>query len=207
MADDVVPLPWPDLLHEQLSWHWDTHLRPRLDGLGDEEYLWEPAPGAWSVRPRGTSTAPVQAGSGAFTVDFAYPEPDPPPVTTIAWRLAHLVVGVLGERVASHFDGPPTSYTDHDYAGTAAEALAQLGRRVRRAGTPGSAASGRRGWRGRAGPRRGRSPRPRSPRSSCTSTARSSTTAPRCSCCATCGAPGASAAPEPTRRPTEEVPR
>lgn len=117
---------WHTLSADQLSWHWDNHLRPRLDGLGDDEYAWEPVPGCWGVRPRGTGTAPVQAGSGAFTVDFAMPEPDPPPVTTIAWRLAHLVVGVLGERVASHFGGPPTSYADHDYAGTAEAALAQL---------------------------------------------------------------------------------
>ncbi len=128
METDGPPaaLPWHELLPEQLSWHWDNHLRRKLDGLGDEEYLWEPAPGSWSVRPRGTSTAPVQAGSGDFTVDFAFPEPEPPPVTTIAWRLAHLVVGVLGARSASHFDGPATSYDDHRYAGTAAEAVEQL---------------------------------------------------------------------------------
>jgi hypothetical protein len=119
-------LPWHEMLPAQLSWHWDNQLRPRLDGLGDDEYLWEPVPGSWSVRPRGTGSAPVQAGSGAFTVDFAFPEPDPPPVTTIAWRLAHLVVGVLGARAASHFGGPPTSYQTHDYAGTAAGALDQL---------------------------------------------------------------------------------
>ncbi len=117
---------WHTLSADQLSWHWDHHLRPRLDGLSDHEYGWEPVPGCWGVRRRGTSTAPVQAGAGAYTIDFALPEPDPPPVTTIAWRLAHLVVGVLGERVASHFGGPPTSYVDHHYAGTAAAALTQL---------------------------------------------------------------------------------
>jgi hypothetical protein len=126
-TDDTSPA-WHLLAVDQLAWHWDNQLRPRLDGMGDEEYLWEPAPGAWSVRPRGTSSAPVQAGSGAFTVDFAFPEPDPPPVTTIAWRLAHLVVGVFGERVASHFGGPPDSYETHEYAGTAQEAIAQLDR-------------------------------------------------------------------------------
>ena len=41
---------------------------------------------------------------GEFTIDYARPEPDPPPVTTIAWRLGHIVVGVLGMRVASHFN-------------------------------------------------------------------------------------------------------
>ena len=68
----------------------------------------------------------MQGGSGEFTIDFAFPEPDPAPVTTIAWRLGHLVVGVLGMRVASHFGGPAHDYMAHDYAGTAAGALRQL---------------------------------------------------------------------------------
>jgi len=117
---------WTSQLVDQLEWHWRAHLRPKLDGLTDDEYFWEPAPGAWNVRPRGTSNAPVQAGSGEFTIDFAFPEPDPPPVTTIAWRIAHVVVGVFGARAASHFGGPPTGYENHAYAGTAAEALRQL---------------------------------------------------------------------------------
>jgi hypothetical protein len=111
-------------LAEQLDWHWRVQLRPRLDGLTDEEYLWEPVPGAWNVRPRGgSSTAP---GRGDFTIDFAIPEPTPPPVTTIAWRLAHIIVGVFGARNASHFGGPPVSYETHEYAGDANTALAQL---------------------------------------------------------------------------------
>ena len=95
-------------------------------GLTDEEYRWEPVPGAWNVRPRGTGTAPIAVGGGEFTMDYAMPEPDPPPVTTIAWRLGHIVVGVLGMRVASHFGGPPDDYATHRYPGDAATALAQL---------------------------------------------------------------------------------
>lgn len=117
---------WTAMLVDQLDWHWQHQLRPRMDGLTDDEYLWEPAPGSWNVRPRGTSTAPVQAGGGAFTIDFAFPEPDPPPVTTIAWRLAHLVVGVFGARVGSHFGGPSVDYGSFEYAGTADTALRQL---------------------------------------------------------------------------------
>jgi hypothetical protein len=70
----------------------------------------------------------VQAGSGTFTIDFAFPEPDPPPVTTIAWRLGHIIVGVLGARIGSHFGGTPVDYQSFDYAGTAAAALEQLDR-------------------------------------------------------------------------------
>jgi hypothetical protein len=47
-------------------------------------------------------------------------------VTTIGWRLAHLIVGCLGMRTAAHFGGPPVDYQSFDYAGTAARALAQL---------------------------------------------------------------------------------
>jgi hypothetical protein len=57
---------------------------------------------------------------------FGWPEPLPPPVTTIAWRLAHLIVGVFGMRAANHFDAPVVSYQDFPYAGTATQALAQL---------------------------------------------------------------------------------
>ena len=110
----------------QLDWHWTNQLRPRFDGLTDEEYLWEPVDECWSVRPRGSSDAPVQAGTGDWTIDFAFPEPEPAPVTTIAWRMGHVVVGVLGARVHSHFGGPPVDYETWEYAGTAGAALAQL---------------------------------------------------------------------------------
>jgi hypothetical protein len=105
-----------DLLLEQLGWHWDHHLRPRLEGLTDDEYFWEPVDGCWSIRRR----------SGTWVPDFAYPEPTPAPVTTIAWRLAHMIVGLFAMRTASHFGGPPADYATFAYAGTAEGALAQL---------------------------------------------------------------------------------
>ncbi len=117
---------WNGELADQLDWHWTRQLRPRLDGLTDGEYFWEPVPGCWNVRRRGTSRAPASAGSGDYTVDFAFPEPEPAPVTTIAWRLAHIIVGVFSMPAARHFGGPATDYETFSYAGTAAEALAQL---------------------------------------------------------------------------------
>ncbi|MFE9657360.1 DinB family protein [Micromonospora sp. NPDC006431] len=117
---------WNALLRDQLAWHWTNQLRERLDGLTDDEYFWEPAPGCWSVRPHGSGAAPVQAGSGAMTIDFAMPQPDPPPFTTIAWRLGHVIVGVLAVRNAAHFGRAPTDYQSFEYATTAAAALAQL---------------------------------------------------------------------------------
>jgi hypothetical protein len=121
-----MDLNWSDTLASQLAWHWQHQLRPRLEGLTDAEYLREPVPGCWSVRPRGTSGAPIAIGGGDLVLEYAIPEPDPPPVTTIAWRMAHLIVGVFGARVAAHFGGPAVSWDTFCYAGTAAEALAQL---------------------------------------------------------------------------------
>src|ERR1700677_1190504 len=92
----MTDVDWNFQLAEQLDAHWRTQLRPRLDGMTDAEYRWEPVPGAWNVRPRGTGTAPIEAGRGEFTMDFAMPEPTPAPVTTIAWRIGHIVVGGLG---------------------------------------------------------------------------------------------------------------
>jgi hypothetical protein len=117
---------WWDLLVEQLDWWWQHHLRPRMDGLADEEYHWEPVPGMWGIRPRGTSTAPMALGGGGFTMDFAFPEPSPPPATTIAWRMMHLVIGCFGMRAASHFGGPAVDHQSYDYPGDAATALERL---------------------------------------------------------------------------------
>jgi hypothetical protein len=47
-------------------------------------------------------------------------------VTTIAWRLVHIIVGVFGMRAASHFGAQPVSFDDFPYAGTAQQALTQL---------------------------------------------------------------------------------
>jgi hypothetical protein len=122
-----MELNWTELLVDQVDWHWTHQLRPRLDGLTDEEYRWEPVAGAWNVRPRGSSGgAKIAAGSGDWVIDFEFPQPEPAPVTTIAWRVGHLVVGVFGMRVASHFGGPAMDYQSHDYPGDAKTALRQL---------------------------------------------------------------------------------
>lgn len=116
---------WAHELSEQADWHWRNQLRARLDGLTDDECFWEPAPG-WNVRRRGTPGAAIQAGGGDFVIDFEAPEPVPAPVTTIAWRLGHVIVGVLAARTHSHFGGAPADYFTWEYAGTADEALHQL---------------------------------------------------------------------------------
>lgn len=100
-------------LADQLDWHWQHQLRPRLEGLTDDEYFWQPVPGCWTLHPDGS-------------IDFSYPPPQPEPFTTIAWRLAHVIVGVLAMRNHSHFGGPPADYQSWPYALDAHTALEQL---------------------------------------------------------------------------------
>nr|WP_229836972.1 DinB family protein [Dactylosporangium sucinum] len=78
----------------QLEFYWDMHLRPRLNGLTDEEYCWEPVAGCWSVRA---------ATDGRFRIDGPAAQADPPPVTTIAWRMMHIAVGCFAIRSSAFF--------------------------------------------------------------------------------------------------------
>lgn len=84
---------WRAAVVEQLEWYWTAMFRPRLEGLGDQEYLWEPVEGCWTVR---------RAGDGRAVLDWQFPEPDPPPFTTIAWRLCHLA-RTMAQRASFHF--------------------------------------------------------------------------------------------------------
>ncbi|MFF5437850.1 DinB family protein [Streptomyces achromogenes] len=100
----------------------DTPVGP----LTDDEYLWEPVPGCWSVRRRADGPGPRAtslAGAGDWGRDAAaYPHPWPPPFTTIAWRLSHL--GEMLTLRADHTAGD-RRLTRDDYrtSGDAATAL------------------------------------------------------------------------------------
>ncbi len=94
-------------------------LRGRLDGLTSDELLWEPAPGSWSVRLDAT---------GSPTFDFAL-FPPRPPVTTIAWRLAHVVDLLKEDRCAVQLGLEPEPNADELWLTTdAVEALAHYDR-------------------------------------------------------------------------------
>ena len=120
-----MDIDWNAELLDQLEWHWDRQLRPRLDDLTDDEYFWQPVPGCWTLTRREASTAPMPLGPGEFTMDYAPPPYDREPVTTIAWRLAHLIA-VFGPPDVPHFDPPRVGGHVIDYAGTAEAALRQL---------------------------------------------------------------------------------
>ncbi|HEY7223783.1 MAG TPA: DinB family protein [Micromonosporaceae bacterium] len=59
-------------------------LRGRLVGMSDDEYFWEPVAGCWSVR-RGRDGVYRQDGNES------QPDPVPAPLTTIAWRVCHII--------------------------------------------------------------------------------------------------------------------
>ena len=61
-------------------------LLARLAGLSDDEYRWEPVAECWNVRPD-------PASPSGWTVDYPDVEVDPPPFTTIAWRMLHVSDG------------------------------------------------------------------------------------------------------------------
>jgi hypothetical protein len=117
---------WNARLRDQLDFHYRQLFRPRLEGLTDEEYYWEPVPGCWSVRPRAETVGNDSAGGGDLVLDYSWPEPSPTPVTTIAWRLAHITRSCLAVRTAGHFGGPPAEPETWAFAATADAALAQM---------------------------------------------------------------------------------
>ena len=74
-----------DLLLGSFDYVW-TRARSRCEGLTQEEYLWKPVAGCWTVKlVDGVWRVPPRAGPG----------PDPAPVTTIAWRLWHIASDCL----------------------------------------------------------------------------------------------------------------
>ena len=101
-----------------------TRTRARLEGLTDEEYLWEPAPGCWTIRPR---------IDGSWMADWPLPRPEHEPFTTLGWRLWHLIDMYGEDRAPRWLDlppqGPPIGFdADDDPPATAADAIATLDR-------------------------------------------------------------------------------
>jgi hypothetical protein len=120
-----MAIDWNDEVVDQLQAHWQQQLRPRLDGLTDDEYFWQQVPGCWTISRRGESLAPVSVGAGDFTIDSADEPVSPEPLTTIAWRLGHLLA-VFGLPGTPHFDLPAGPPSELRFPGTAAEALRRL---------------------------------------------------------------------------------
>ena len=58
-----------------------ARLRDRLEGVDEEEFFWKPVPGAWTI---------YEDRPGHWTYNYEIPDPDPAPLTTIAWQVVHL---------------------------------------------------------------------------------------------------------------------
>jgi hypothetical protein len=105
-----------ELLEHQLR---DSHdrMRSRLEGLTDEEFFWEPVAGCWTVRADAT---------GKWAADYpGGPHPEPPPFTTIAWRLVHVSECKLMYHEYA-FGAAKLTWPEIDSAHTAESAMAQL---------------------------------------------------------------------------------
>ena len=109
----------------QIDWWWHAIFRPRLEGLTDEEYLWQPVEDCWTLHP---------TDDGGTTFDFHWPPPDPAPFTTIAWRMAHIGICTAG-RTTTYFPAQATEPWDSEkyatttaFPATASSAIAFLDR-------------------------------------------------------------------------------
>jgi hypothetical protein len=94
-----MEIDWNAEVVDQLHSHWQDRLRPRLEGLTDDELFWLPI-----------SSAPPENRE---------------PVTTIAWRLAHLIE-VLGPPTIPHFKPTTAAAPVVDFGSSSREALRQL---------------------------------------------------------------------------------
>ena len=112
---------WPHELGDQLRWHWEQHLCPRLNGLTDEEI---------SGSPRRQERGPAWASVGRPCRWAAAPSrsisPFPSRIPPRRGGSATSSSACSGPGLTSHFGGPPVDYQSFAYAGTAAEALDQL---------------------------------------------------------------------------------
>jgi hypothetical protein len=90
-----------------------AQLRTRLDGLSDDEYLWEPVDSMWTVRLVETE----------WHADWADPDPVPAPVTTIAWRLWHIAVDALDSYSVRTFGTSGTGLSGTTWVGRAEGAV------------------------------------------------------------------------------------
>jgi hypothetical protein len=95
-----------------------------VPAMTDDEYLWEPVPGCWSVRRRADGPGPgatVLRGAGEWGRDSAEQHPYPPPFTTIAWRLSHIseMLTLRADYTAGGRDMTSDSYRNSGDAGGA----------------------------------------------------------------------------------------
>lgn len=117
------------MVRGQLGFSWMV-LADALAELSDEEWAWEPAPGAWSVRKRAEAQArPDRAhhlvGAGEWVAEWPPDDGSDDRTRTIAWLLAHLTEAFF-ERSEHTFGGHSRTREDIEFAGNAQDAVSAL---------------------------------------------------------------------------------
>lgn len=88
-----------------------SRLEQRCAGLTDKEYLWCPAADAWTIKP--DPDRPYR-----WTYDYDFAPPPPAPLTSISWRIVHLIADNEiyweyafgpGKRTFPDLEVPPTA--------------------------------------------------------------------------------------------------
>ena len=117
---------WTETIVEQLDWHWHAQLRPRLDGLSDDEYRWDPAPPVPTIAWRLThitvgvfgDRAARHFGAPAMSyADFEYVRSADEALAQLDRSYADWTAGVR-DLTAEQFAGPcgEPGYEQHPYA-------------------------------------------------------------------------------------------
>jgi hypothetical protein len=95
----------------------------RGSSLTDDEFFWEPVDGCWSLRRKAElrTPLPADAAPGDWWIDGVRPAPEPPPFTTIAWLVSHMILGTWNwiDTIAARAVAPEPALP-----ATAAEAVA-----------------------------------------------------------------------------------
>jgi|tagenome__1003787_1003787.scaffolds.fasta_scaffold20513832_2 hypothetical protein len=107
-----------DLL-SSLDYMW-AQLDDRLRGLTAAEYLWEPCANCWTVRDTGDGRTAV--------ADWEKPDPEPAPVTTIAWRMWHIAIDCLDSYSSRRFAKNGSGLKDRQWVLDVDEAQSLLAR-------------------------------------------------------------------------------
>jgi hypothetical protein len=112
----VSESPIRESLLANIGFRWNALIRSRLEGISDDEYMWEPVAGCPSVRPD---------AAGGYIADPIGPAEFP--LGNIAWRMAHLASSLSNHPVAAvAFGGGWAKPQLAEPAGTAADAIDRL---------------------------------------------------------------------------------
>ncbi len=96
---------------------WSARFQDRLADLSDEEFWWEPAPDCWKVKPD---------GRGGWTGDFGLIFTEDAPVTTIGWRVAHIIDLLKEERCATYLGLQPEPSAAEEWVPSSAAEAKQM---------------------------------------------------------------------------------